>query len=135
MDRTPQSQTWAQTLIDEQIDSVKQALDAYCCKPGAAKRVHRVRKALARLQSVLWDLARTAPAAGALREEARSLYRRAGKVRDADVLLDRLRAYRDTASHEDADAIAALCAGLRKRRRKAGRRFQKAVARSRFGRA
>ena len=132
MDNRLRTREWAHTLIDEQIDSVKQALDAYCCKPAAPKRVHRVRKALARLQSTLWDLATLTPEAGSLRKEARLLYRRAGRVRDADVLLDRLRTYRGAAAGKDADAIASLCIELRKRRQKASRRFRKAVARSGF---
>ena len=135
MDSTLQTNEWAQTLIDEQVNSVQQALDAYCCKPAAPKRVHRVRKALARLQSTLRDLASLTPAAGALRKEARLLYRRAGRVRDADVLLDRLRTYRGAAPRKDADAIESLCLELGKRRRKASRRFRKAVARSAFARA
>lgn len=119
---------WAQALIEGQLDEALRALRTFCKDYTSAKRLHRARKSLARLRSALEDLG---PASGVqtidLYERVRALYRAAGKIRDADVLLDRLKTYKRTAGSDERLELKTVARALRKRRKKAQRKLRRAL--------
>lgn len=61
---------------------------------------------------------------GRLIARVRDLHRRAGKVRDADVLLKRVKAYRNVAGGAELEELKTVAHKLRKRRKKARRKLQ-----------
>ena len=121
-------EAWAQLLLRQQIDRAGKALMAYCKKPRSAKRLHSARKQLARLQAALDDLALLAGVTPEFRERIHNLHRRAGKVRDADVLLSRVEAYRDDAGDEECEQLRKVKSELRKRHKKAQRKLERVIA-------
>src|SRR5438309_1185825 len=92
MEQTTRLGSWARETIDALRGGVDEAYQAFCQKPRSAKRVHALRKALARLKAALEDVAELLPDAPALFDETKRLHKRAGKVRDADVMLVKLAA-------------------------------------------
>lgn len=117
MHNNPALEAWAQASIHARIESAAQALAAYCRKPRSAKRLHAARKELARLRAVLEDLGDLAGVAPGFHERVHALHRRAGKLRDADVLLQRVQDYRERAFGGEADELKRLSRRLRKARR------------------
>lgn len=109
---------WAQSVIHRQIDSAGDALRRYCKKPKSAKRLHSARKELARLRGALEDLGALAGVAPQFLERVHELHRRAGKVRDADVLLARIGKYCRRAFDDEQKELELLAAGIRKTRRR-----------------
>lgn len=126
--RNDDAAAWAQSLIEERLDDALRALRKYCKKRKSAKRLHRARKSLARLRAALEDLG---PASGAqttdLYERVRKLYRAAGKIRDADVLLARTETYKRIAGPEERRELKTVACALRKRRKKARRKLRRAL--------
>jgi CHAD domain-containing protein len=120
-------EAWAAHLLRQEIDQAGNALAAYCKKPRSAKRLHTVRKQLARLQAALDDLAPLAGVASEFRTRVHEMHRRAGKVRDADVLLRRVESYRHTAGPEECEQLRTIRRMLRKRRKKARRKLERAI--------
>src|SRR5579884_3019603 len=120
-------QVWAQNVIGEQIGEAADALACYCGDPRSAKKLHRARKGLARLRAALQDLGTVAGATPEFLERIHELHRRAGKVRDADVLIERVDEYRSNASREEREELDLLRAALRKRRKRARRKLERAV--------
>lgn len=120
---------WSQRLIGKHVDDASRAITDFCAKPASAKRLHRTRKRLARLRAVLDDYATLAGVAGTFSERIARLHRRAGKVRDADVLLARVDAYCEDSFGEEREQLRSLRKALRKRakrmRRKLTRELQK----------
>ena len=96
----------------------------FCRKPRSAKRLHKARKSLARLLAGLNDLAGVAGSDKQLIERVHDVHRRAGKVRDADVLLKRVKAYRELAGAAEKAELKTVARKLRKRRKKAKRKLQ-----------
>lgn len=121
-------EAWAQQLLRQQIDRAGKALMAYCKKPRSAKRLHSARKRLARLQAALDDLALLAGVTPEFRERVHNLHRCAGKVRDSDVLLRRVREYCDDAGDEESEQLRNVKRELRKRHRKAQRKLERVIA-------
>lgn len=119
---------WAQSLIEGRLDDALASLRRYRKKPKSAKRLHRARKSLARLRAALEDIG---PASGVetveLYERVRALYRAAGKIRDADVLLGRLKTYKRSAGADERMELKTVARALRKRRRKARRTMRRAL--------
>jgi CHAD domain-containing protein len=120
-------QAWAQNVIGEQIAAAAEALAAYCEQPRSAKGLHRARRGLARLRAALQDLGTLAGATPEFLERIDELHRRAGKVRDADVLIERVDEYRSKAPAEERRELAVLRAALRKRRKRARRKLERIV--------
>ena len=120
MEHTTQLGPWARETVDGLRGSVAGAYQAFCEKPSSAKRVHALRKALARLKAALEDVAELLPDAPALYDETKRLHKRAGKVRDADVMIAKLR---ELGSEE----VNPLCKTLRKRRETARSKLEKAL--------
>lgn len=118
---------WAQALIGRHVDATGASITRFCKKPGSAKRLHRTRKMLARLRAVLDDFAVLAGVSGAFSERIRRLHRRAGKVRDADVLLQRVLEYREDAVGSEADELKRLQKILRKRAKRMRRKLAREV--------
>ncbi len=114
---------WSEDLVRERLAIANKALAKARRKPGSAKRLHRARKALARLRAILDDTSSVFAPANDPLQDLRQLYRRAGRVRDADVLLDRVEHYREEVGVELSE-LCALRAALCKRRRKASRAFK-----------
>lgn len=114
---------WAQQLIGRHVDAAGEAITAFCKKPSSAKRLHQTRRRLARLRAVLDDFAAAAGVSDAFSERIRILHRRAGKVRDADVLLERVESYCQDAAGEERGQLTHLRKMLRKRARKMRRRL------------
>jgi CHAD domain-containing protein len=122
-------QVWAQNVIGEQISAAADALSRYCEQPRSAKRLHRARRGLARLRAALQDLGTLAGATPEFLERIHELHRRAGKVRDADVLIERVDDYRSTASAQECKELKTLRAALCKRRKRARRKLDRLVRR------
>lgn len=120
-------QAWAQNVIGEQIDAAAQALASYCEKPRSAKRLHLARKGLARLRAAVQDLGTLAGATAEFFDRINELHRRAGKVRDSDVLLSRVCDYLQHAAVHESEELEVLCASLRKRRKRARRKLERTV--------
>jgi len=110
---------WAHGVITAFVGDMDECLEAVRCKTGSAKRVHRARRSMARLEAAVTDLSAITPDAQRLQSRVHALRRRAGKVRDADVLCKRLKDY-------GAEA-AALRKALRRRRKRGIRKFCKAA--------
>jgi CHAD domain-containing protein len=120
-------QVWAQTVIAEQITAAAETLASYCQKPRSAERLHRARKGLARLRAALQDLGTLAGATHEFLDRIYELHRRAGKVRDADVLVSRVDEYLKNAASDERHELRALRAALQKRRKRARRKMERAV--------
>jgi CHAD domain-containing protein len=127
MIETANLQVWAQNVIGEQIGVAAEALACYCSNPKSAKHLHRARKGLARLRAALQDLGTLAGATPEFYERIHQLHRRAGKVRDADVLIERVEEYCAKAPREERKELGAVRAALRKRRKRARRKLQRLV--------
>lgn len=119
---------WAQAVIHRQVESAGDALKAYCAKPKSAKCLHTARKELARLRTALEDLGSLAGVAPQFLERVQELHRRAGKVRDADVLLKRLDEYCERAFDDEQKELDALSGDLRKQRKRQRSKLQRVVA-------
>ena len=120
---------WAQAIIGTHVDAASAAIAQFCAKPASAKRLHRTRKRLARLRAVLDDLAGIAGVTGTFSERIGRVHRRAGKVRDADVLLQRVQSYRDDASGEELQQLNHLRRVLRKRAKRMRRKLVRELQR------
>lgn len=118
---------WAQEMLHAQIESAAGALTDHCGKPKSVKRLHQARKELARLRTALGDLSQIAGVAPEFQERVHELHRRAGKVRDADVLLQRVRSYADSGSADDNE-ISCIESILRKRRKRARRKLRSVIS-------
>ena len=103
------------------------ALDRYCAKPSSAKRLHKTRKQIARLQATLQDVSDVVPGAEALLERVHELHRRAGRIRDADVLLARLDVYERSAARGEFPKLEALREDLLERRRAGRKKLRTAI--------
>jgi len=121
-------ETWAQRLIQTQVDAAGDALAAYCKKPKSAKRLHAARKQLARLRAALDDLSTPAGVAAEFRDRVQALHKRAGRIRDADVLLARIDEYDRSAFGTGRKELHAMGRDLRRRRKKARRKFLNEIA-------
>ncbi|HEX5274095.1 MAG TPA: CHAD domain-containing protein [Candidatus Rubrimentiphilum sp.] len=115
---------WARRIVERAADTAAASLRKFCRKPRSPKRLHRARKSLARLLAGLYDVAGVAGTDGRLIARVRDLHRRAGKVRDADVLLKRVKAYRNVAGGAELEELKTVAHKLRKRRKKARRKLQ-----------
>ena len=115
---------WAHDLIERQADGAADALRKFSRKPHSAKRLHGARKALARLRAALHDLGDAAAMRSKLYERVQELHSRAGKIRDADILLERLSVYAQRAAGAEREELRRVARALQKRRKKARRRLQ-----------
>jgi CHAD domain-containing protein len=118
-------QAWAQHVIDEQVFRTARALSGYCQKPRSAKRLHRARKGLARLRAALQDLGAVAGTTPEFLARVHELHRRAGRMRDADVLIDRVDAYMKELNGNERSALRRLRDALRRRRKRARRKLDR----------
>jgi CHAD domain-containing protein len=116
---------WAQSEIGRHVDAAGETITEFCDKPSSAKRLHSTRRRLARLRAVLEDLAGLAGVPATFSERIQSIHRRAGKVRDADVLLERVEAYCGDAFGEERDELARLRKVLRKRAKRMRRKLSR----------
>lgn len=119
---------WAHETLARHIHTASESLTAFCNKPRSAKRLHAARKELARLRAALADLGPVAGVEPGFSERIDLLHKRAGKVRDADVLVARVDEYGDSASKEERAQLATLRKMLCKRRKRARRKLQRVVA-------
>lgn len=129
MDTRENLAQWAQAVIGTYVDAASTAITGFCAKPKSTKRLHRTRKRLARLRAVLDDLAGIAGVTDAFSERIRRVHRRAGKVRDADVLLQRVQSYRDDATGEELEQLSHLRRILRKRAKRMRRKLVRELQR------
>ncbi|HZZ64754.1 MAG TPA: CHAD domain-containing protein [Candidatus Baltobacteraceae bacterium] len=120
-------EVWAREAISQETQKALAALRAYCAKPRSAKRLHQARKALARLRAALQDLNELAGSPPAFRERIDELHRRAGKVRDADVQIQRIDVYLEDADREATLELCMLRDALRERRAGARRKLRRAL--------
>jgi CHAD domain-containing protein len=89
--------------------------------------LHAARKGLARLRASLEDLGGLAGVAPEFLERVHDLHRRAGKVRDADVLLARIADDRDRAFDDERKEFDALADALRVRRKRQRRKLARVL--------
>ncbi|HET9393351.1 MAG TPA: CHAD domain-containing protein [Candidatus Rubrimentiphilum sp.] len=108
---------WAHGVITALIHDMDGELAAVRRKPRSAKRVHRARRSMARLEAALADLSTITADACKLQARVHALRRRAGKVRDADVLCKRL--------NDFGLPAATLRKSLRRRRKRGKQKFCK----------
>ncbi len=113
---------WAHSLITAFVSDMDDRMAAIRRKPLSVKRVHGARRSMARLEAALADLAAITTDAQKLQARVRPLRRRAGKVRDADVLCKRLNDY--------GTAAETLRKALRRRRKRGIRKFFKSMCKS-----
>jgi CHAD domain-containing protein len=118
---------WAHEVIAQHITAAADALTAFCRKPRSAKCLHAARKALARLRAALDDLGPAAGVDESFYERIETLHKRAGKVRDADVLAERLDAYREDARGAERRELEVLGKALRRRRKRARRKLERVI--------
>jgi CHAD domain-containing protein len=126
--RNASLELWAQTVIHRQIESAGNALANYCSRPNSPKRLHAARKELARLRAALEDLADLAGVAPQFLERVHELHRRAGKVRDADVLLKRVEQYAERAFDDEKKELRVLERALCKRRSRQCAKLERVIA-------
>lgn len=117
---------WAQETIARYTDAARRAVSAYYRK-RSAKRLHRARRDLARLNTALDDLGALAKSSPGFAEQIHALHRGAGKVRDGDVLLRRIKTYREVARGAECDQLASVRRELRSRRKKARRKLRRLI--------
>lgn len=129
MDERPDPAAWAQRVIGEHVDAAGAAITAFCEKPRSVKRLHRTRKCLARLRSALEDLALLAGVAATFSQRIGRVHKRAGRVRDADVLLARVESYCEGASGQEREQLERLRKRLRKRARRMREKLMKEIER------
>lgn len=127
MIETGNLEVWARQAISQPTQKARAALSAYCAKPRSAKRLHQARKALARLRAALQDLNELAGIPPEFRERIDELHRRAGKVRDADVLIKRIDEYLQDADRAAKLELCLLRNTLRDRRKRARRKLRRAL--------
>jgi CHAD domain-containing protein len=84
---------------------------------------------LARLRAVLEDLSWLAGVTGTFSERIARIHRRAGKVRDADVLLERVETYCEDAFGEERAELLRLRKALRKRAKRMRRKLERELRR------
>lgn len=120
---------WAQRVLGEHMQASARALEKFGRKPKSARRLHRARKRLARLRAAIEDLGSLAGAEPAFSQRVERLHKRAGKVRDADVWIARLRDYGKRAEGAEREQIAALCERLGKRRKRMRAKFVRELQR------
>ncbi len=89
---------WVIRLLDRQISEADRALRRLRAKPHSRKRIHAARKKLARLLASANDFRSCIGDEAIPYDRIRALHKRLGRVRDADVHLQRLRAYRKGAA-------------------------------------
>lgn len=123
IDRREELTQWAQQIIGERVDAAGATISAFCAKPMSAKRLHRTRKDLARLLAALDDLSLLAGVSDEFSTRVRRVHRRAGKVRNADVLLERVEVYYEHSQGEEREQLRALRKHLRKRAKKMRRKL------------
>ena len=116
---------WSHEIISRHVDAAGEALAEYCAKPKSVRRLHGTRKRLARLRAVIEDFGRLAGVSRDFADRVRLLQKRAGKARDADVLLQRVEAYRESATGAEREELDLL----RKRLRKRAERMRRKLAR------
>ena len=121
-------EAWAQQIIRNHVQSAGEALAEYCKKPRSAKRLHSARKQLARLRAALDDLAPLAGVSAEFRDRVSQLHKRAGKVRDADVLQERVLGYCKGAHGEERSQLRDIREALCKRRKKARNKLSNVIA-------
>ena len=118
---------WARETIARYTDVARRAVSAYNRKRRSAKRLHRARRGLARLSTALDDLGAPANPGAGFAEQIHALHRRAGKVRDGDVLLRRIKAYCEAAGGPECDQLARVRRDLRGRRKRARRKLRRLI--------
>lgn len=118
---------WAHDVIARHINAASDALSAFCSKPGSAKCLHAARKTLARLRAALEDLGPVAGVEPGFYERIEMLHKRAGKVRDADVLVARVDTYRKDARGAERRELQVLRKALCKRRKRARRKLERLI--------
>jgi len=118
---------WARETIARYTDVARRAVSAYYRKPRSAKRLHRARRDLARLNTALDDLGVLANPSAGFAEQIHALHRRAGRVRDGDVLLRRIKTYREVARGAECEQLASVRRELRARRKKARRKLRRLI--------
>ena len=127
MIETGKLEEWARDAIARPTEKARAALRAYCAKPQSAKRLHRARKALARLRAALQDLNELARTPQEFRERVDELHRRAGKVRDADVQIQRIDEYLEDADRAASLELCMLRDSLRDQRKRARRKLRRTL--------
>ncbi len=119
---------WSQGVVNAHVDAASEAIAEFCEKPGSAKRLHRTRKRLARLRAVLDDLSDVAGISGVFSDRIARLHKCAGKVRDADVLLQRVEQYGEKAFGAELEQLQRVRKRLCKRAKRARRKLEREVA-------
>jgi CHAD domain-containing protein len=130
MNHTEVLHGWAHELVAHEANDAAQALRRYCRKRSSSKRLHRFRRSLARLRSAIDDLGDRTAIDPQLRDRVDELHRRTGKIRDADVLIVRLKAYRKRAGRQERREVCAVARALKKRRKRAGRKLRRLLKRA-----
>jgi CHAD domain-containing protein len=120
---------WAQSAIGRRVDAASETIAAFCAKPSSAKRLHRTRRDLARLRAVLDDLSWLAGVTGTFSDRIARIHRRAGKVRDADVLLERVKTYCSDAFGDEREELLRLRKALSKRAKRMRRKLERELRR------
>lgn len=120
---------WALSFVQAHDAELNDALKRLQKKPRAAAPVHAVRKSLARFKATLEDFGSCLPLPD-LYDLVAELHKKSGKIRDADVMLERIEAYFEGAEPDECDEMVSLHAELRSLRKSASKRLRRALQRS-----
>lgn len=120
---------WALSFVQAHDADLNEALKRLQKKPRAAAPVHAVRRSLARFKATLEDFGSCLPLPD-LYDLVAELHKRSGKIRDADVLLERVEAYFECAEPGECDELVALHGELRSLRKTASKRLRRALRRN-----
>lgn len=119
---------WALSFVHVHDAELNDSLKRLQKKPRAVVPVHAVRKALARFKATLEDFASCLPLPD-LYDLVADLHKKSGKIRDADVMLERIEAYFESAGPAECDEMLALHAELTSERKSASKRLRRALRR------
>ena len=121
--------TWALRFVQAHDADLNDALKRLQKKPGATAPVHAVRKCLARFKATLEDFASCLPLPD-LYDLVGELHKKSGRIRDADVMLERIETYFESAGPEECDELLPLHAELRASRKATARSLRRALGRN-----
>lgn len=120
---------WAMSFVRSHDAELNDALKRVQKKPRAVAPVHALRRSLARFKATLEDFDSCLPLPD-LYDLVAELHKKSGHIRDADVLLERIESYFESAGELECDEMLPLHAELRALRKDACKRLRRALRRN-----
>ena len=127
MSNAPDVAAWSKFLISRRIDQLRKIQRKARKRWSGGKHVHKLRTHARRLRAAAEDLRSCISNAQQLIDESKDLGHKTGQVRDADVLIRRLRGYRRFAGPAERAEIDTVCEPLFKQRKAARKPAKDAI--------